>query len=213
MVLKDLWLDNYQWNFELIKSIFSDPRDVVAILKIYIPHNRNQDIIIWAHTKHGNLTTKSAYKIICEGNKGIDLSMKHIKWMNLWKLRLPLRIVLFGWKCLRKAIPVRNLLFSKFNIGNDICLICGKEKESIFHGPFLCEYARFVWFGSNSGLIFVGDNNIQILDWRKNIINPINHTNSLVCSSSLGSLFYGGPFGKRGIITFLGFLLLTQNKS
>ena len=92
------------------------------------------------------LSTKFAYNLIRGENQVVGAM---IKWKALWKLPLPQRVLLFGWKCLNNAIQVRKLLHSKSISSNALCPICNKLEESIEHALFLCEHARASWFGSN----------------------------------------------------------------
>lgn len=48
---------------------FNNYRDVDDILKMYVPRSKTDDKRVWIYTKNGELTTKSAYRIHCGGNK------------------------------------------------------------------------------------------------------------------------------------------------
>ena len=63
-VIKDLWSSDKRWNEQLIKNIFYNSTDVESILKIYIPRTSRDDKKVWPYSKGGELSMKTAYKII-----------------------------------------------------------------------------------------------------------------------------------------------------
>ena len=164
VVIKDLLDDNKSWNMQKIKEIFSDPRDVEEVSKIYISHLSDEDKRIWPHSKSGEVTTKSAFNIINKAE--VDPLVASTNWKHFWKLPLPQRILLFGWKCLRGAIPVRSILKSRFGLANfpSQCTFSEEKEETIVHILFHCEFSRAVWFGSHLGALTHNFNRNNVLD-------------------------------------------------
>lgn len=70
---------------------------------------------------------------------------------KFWKTKAPPRVI-FGWKCLWKAIPVRSYINFKMDSIKLECPICEMEEELVEHSLFLCNVARASWFGSRLGL-------------------------------------------------------------
>lgn len=114
-------------------------RILIRYIYIYIPKCLGKDEKIWPFSKNGQLTTKSTYRVTC-GSYEMNLNSP-MDWNALWKLPLPQRVLLFGWKCLRNAIPIRAIIKSKSNSMSDLCPICEKQ-DSIGHALMSCDYAR-----------------------------------------------------------------------
>ena len=142
---------------------FTDQYDVEDICKIYIPVGTDDDKKVWPFTKHGQLTTKSAYKDIV---KMREISNdQSIKWKDFWRIHLPQRMLPFGWKCLRSVITVRKTIHTKINSVSPLCPLCGVEEETIDHALMKYEYARSYWFGihfsrQTNDLYFT-----ELIDW------------------------------------------------
>ena len=65
--VEDLYDQNRKWNVSLIGIGFDNADE--DILKVYIPSRGNEDKRVGTHSKSGQLTTKSAYKIISAINE------------------------------------------------------------------------------------------------------------------------------------------------
>ena len=62
--ISDLWNTDKQLNIELICKILYDPTDVDNIMKMYIPRHDKEDKRVWFRDKSGQLSTKSAFRIL-----------------------------------------------------------------------------------------------------------------------------------------------------
>lgn len=153
--VKYLWDHEKKWVERLIRSTFSNFRDVESILKIYMSNNYSVDNRVWPFTRNGDLSTKSAFKILTTSNNRNQAAS--IKWKSFWHVCLPQRVLLFGWKFLIMTIQVRIFLFNKSIDSDASCLIREFHMESIVHVESIehaliqCNHARATWFGSNLG--------------------------------------------------------------
>lgn len=57
-----------------------------------------------------------------KGQSGEETSLeeKHL-WKHLWKLNVKHKLKIFIWKCLNKALPVNEVVFSRTKKGSPIC--------------------------------------------------------------------------------------------
>lgn len=105
---------------------------------------------------HGTITemacSQSGLPIILNGNinlKGEEqekqVEWEITQWDKLWKLDLPGKIKIFGWRVLHGMIPCKGVLANK-HIGNQgSCPLCPSGCEDIKHMLFTCDRAREVW--------------------------------------------------------------------
>jgi hypothetical protein len=87
------------WNLPVIEQLF--PADIVEqICSIAISPRCMQDRVIWAGTKTGHFSVKSAYHLEMErhsSTQGINSSAALVTplWKKLWELHLPRNVLLF----------------------------------------------------------------------------------------------------------------------
>jgi len=66
-------------------------------------------------------------------------------WANLWKLKVPAKIKIFGWRVLHGLLPCRGILANR-HIGNvSSCPVCQEGCEDIKHLLFSCNRAKEIW--------------------------------------------------------------------
>ena len=66
-------------------------------------------------------------------------------WKKLWKLQVPGKIKIFGWRTLHGLIPGRAILANR-HIGNIGSFpMCLNGAEDIKHILFVCDRAKEVW--------------------------------------------------------------------
>ncbi|XP_026384688.1 uncharacterized protein LOC113280254 [Papaver somniferum] len=75
-----------QWNIEIVNTLFSQ-ECANLILNMRIPIT-GEDSMIWMPDRKGNTIPTEV-------------------WKNLWKFKVPHRIQIFIWKCLKKIVPTR----------------------------------------------------------------------------------------------------------
>ncbi|XP_023921139.2 uncharacterized protein LOC112032606 [Quercus suber] len=69
-------------------------------------------------------------------------------WPRLWKLRLPNKIKLFGWRACHNILPTKDNLVRRRIIEDSVCELCNQGSESGLHVLWECEVAKDVWAGS-----------------------------------------------------------------
>ena len=100
----------HAWRIDVIMSLFHKD-DVEAICRIPLSQRSISNSIIWLHNKNGKFSVKSTYKLArrsqFHGDKAESLSGcvgKKI-WPVLWKLKIPNKIKVFGWRACHDILP------------------------------------------------------------------------------------------------------------
>ena len=146
-----------EWKEDLIHQCFL-PQDVEAILSIPLSAYGGRDRMIWAATKNGKFTVRSAYKLAqaiqSDGNtpESFDPSALKQTWRRLWDLNVPNKFKHFAWKACKNILATKENLKKRKITTDYICDSCGKEYESTCHLFWLCDKAREIW--STSKLVF-----------------------------------------------------------
>jgi hypothetical protein len=137
------------WNYELIREIFlKDEAKRICSMVINPLGKTNQ--IIWAGTKKGIFTVRSAYHLVKElsladkGECSIE-GRKERMWQVIWKLNCPRVIHLFLWKACNNILLTKENLSKRTVTLDDKCLICKLETETIGHSLWSCSVAKDVW--------------------------------------------------------------------
>jgi ribonuclease HI len=101
------------------------------------------DHILWAGTdRTGLISVKNIYTVISN-----TIWLNNISgWrMNFWSWKLPLKIKLFNWLAAENKIPTWDNLQRKGWTGPNLCQLCFKDAESVFHLFNQCHFTRQVW--------------------------------------------------------------------
>ncbi|XP_026459110.1 uncharacterized protein LOC113359740 [Papaver somniferum] len=142
------------WNLGRLYSLFSED-DVVRIRSLRINVNKN-DEIMWAHTKNGKYTVKSAYNAYM--NDSIipeDVSF----WKRVWSLDCLPKIKFFIWNFFAYVLPVNSLLKFYNPAIDDCCPFCANEAETVMHLFVQCLIASHIWFALSLQHLISGDYN------------------------------------------------------
>ncbi|KAL9690014.1 hypothetical protein QQ045_010407 [Rhodiola kirilowii] len=116
-------------------------------------HDHN-GTIYWSENSSSELDIRSAYSLIRHiktFNIGEDIgcsdrSKSQKFWAEFWKLEVPRKIKIFGWRGYHGALPTGISLHKRgmdINIG---CGECGYHIETYSHVFLHCWFARAVWF-------------------------------------------------------------------
>ncbi|KAL0006567.1 hypothetical protein SO802_008069 [Lithocarpus litseifolius] len=143
-VYRDRWIPNYSTNKPL-SSVRDDEEEVLvsslinhdlqvwqrdfilakfnreegeAICDILLSRRQVPDSIYWKHSKDGNFTVKSAYKVATSLLKKEDWAESSgggvsRVWAAIWKLRIPNKMKVFGWRVCHDILPTRGNLKKK----------------------------------------------------------------------------------------------------
>lgn len=94
---------------------------------------------------------------------------------RILEIPLPLWILIFGWKCLKRAILVEVSLNAKIANISESCPLCDKEDETIEHVLFLYNVFRASWFCFPLGKrLYYIENNDLVKWWMKNFDIPMS---------------------------------------
>lgn len=93
-----------------------------------LPESQDQqDTVTWRWEKSGCFSVKSFYRALERG----PLIREEVS--NIWKIKGPLRVMIFGWLMLRNRIlTVDNLVARGWAMVN-MCIICKKDSETVKH--------------------------------------------------------------------------------
>jgi hypothetical protein len=125
------------WNYELIREIFPEDEAKRIYNMVINPLGKTYQIV-WAGTKTGLFTVRSAYHLAKElslADKG-ECSTKGSKermWQIIWKLKCPRVIHLFLWKVCNNILPTKGNLSKRAVTLDDKCPICKLETETTRH--------------------------------------------------------------------------------
>ena len=143
----------HAWRTEFIMNMFEQV-DVEAICRIQLSQRDVEDTMIWLHLKKGLFTVKSAYKVAREVLHGGNIAEslrgcvgKRV-WAALWKLRIPNKIKVFGWRACNDILPTKLNLSKQKIIEDAMCPICMRFPKLAIHALWECEAAKDVWAGS-----------------------------------------------------------------
>jgi hypothetical protein len=109
-----------------------------------------KDKIVWASTKKGIFTVRSAYHmakefvLADEGECSTEGNKERI-WKALWKLNCSRVVHLFLWKTCNNILPTKANLSKRGVTQDDKCPICNLETESVGHSLWSYQAAKDVW--------------------------------------------------------------------
>ena len=115
-----------------------------------------KNILIWAFSKDGSFSLKSAY-LIAKGFNLLNLDTSPHQWV--WKAHTSPRIKFFIWLCTHHSVPTKEVLDSRGLNLDPMCELCREGTESIIHTLRDCRVAKAVW----KDLGFEG-NNLDFFD-------------------------------------------------
>ena len=142
------------WNREFIEANFHR-EDAKAILSMPLSCRNASDLLMWLHTKNGEYTMRSGYHIargITKQESDMGECSREVYgslvWQHLWKLHLPNKIKVFGWRACQNVLPTRKNLACHKVIMDDGCEFCKMNLESVIHVLWQCGVAQDIWAGS-----------------------------------------------------------------
>ncbi|XP_026417308.1 uncharacterized protein LOC113312787 [Papaver somniferum] len=155
-----------QWDINIVNTLFS--QDCVnLILNMRVP-NTGTDKMIWMPDRKGKFTVKNAYNTICSSDVDTIVAGSSIPtdvWKNLWKFRVPHRVHIFFWKCLKKIVHVKTKI-ARYKHGIETqCSFCKNSEETINHIFMECSYSRAIWFALNINIDVIRLSNVDFEQW------------------------------------------------
>ncbi|XP_026459195.1 uncharacterized protein LOC113359837 [Papaver somniferum] len=147
-----------QWDINIVNTLFS--QDCAnLILNLSVP-NTGDDTLIWRPDRKGKFTVKNAYNTIVAGR-----SIPTDVWKNLWNFKVPHRVQIFIWKCLKQIVPVRTKI-ARYKHGIEThCSFCKNSEETTNHIFMDCSYSRAIWFSLNINIDAIRQSNADFEQW------------------------------------------------
>ena len=143
----------HEWRTNAVMTLFHE-EEVDAICKISLSRRSVVDSITWLYNKNGKFTVKSAYRVahqVLKVGRGAESSNggygKQV-WATLWKLKIPNKIKVFGWRTCHDILPTRLNLTKRRIISDNRFPICCRCLESTIHALWECAAAQDVWASS-----------------------------------------------------------------
>lgn len=140
-----------RWDEDLILDNFVSV-DVQRILRIPLSTQLTEDFVAWHKTRTYSFSIRSAYYTKWEHQFGMRIrrddvgpSKSNPVWEILWKLQVPSKIKIFGWKDLHGMIPGMSVLVNHHIPVSGQCPVCKGGAEDLRHLMFTCVRAKEVW--------------------------------------------------------------------
>lgn len=117
-------------------------------MKISLPSVPADDVFAWHHEKNGRYTVKSAYRLACKriseecggGQSTSDNPDARPFWRDYWKMPLPHKILVFGWKIANNGLATQQNKHRRSIVQLDTCEICGNGAETLNHALVGCTH-------------------------------------------------------------------------
>ncbi|XP_026458657.1 uncharacterized protein LOC113359200 [Papaver somniferum] len=129
------------WNVGLLHNLFF-PEYVVKISTIRL-NLLCEDKIKWAHTKDGNFTIRSAYKVYTNDYCSFEDSAF---WEKVWSINCLPKIRYFMWKVFSHMLLVNSTIHAYNNSIDSTCPLCKNDSKTVLHLFFLCPVVSHIWF-------------------------------------------------------------------
>nr|POE97055.1 hypothetical protein CFP56_48039 [Quercus suber] len=138
--------DGPRWIKEWVVHEFLS-HEAQQILGIPLSSKQVPGLLIWASTKLGRYTTKSAYKMLtskCEtSTSGISDTLAQTScWRRIWSLSVPNKIKHFLWRACRESLPTKKNLLVRNVTRDALCKWCNEEVEDSVHALWVAKYSR-----------------------------------------------------------------------
>lgn len=100
------------------------------------------DNLFWQYEASGTFTVKSAY-ISLVTNRFEEISKLY---QVLWKVQAPQSALHLAWRIFKRKIATKDsLLHRQIDVGDDRCVLCRSDTETVNHLFFTCPVSRQVW--------------------------------------------------------------------
>ena len=97
-------------------------------------------------------------------------------WVAIWKLRVPNKIKVFGWRACHDILPTRRNLKKKRILMDDLCPLSALFKESTIHALWECSAAQDVWHGNVRALQKCGIGLLDFVALLEYLLDRLNKT-------------------------------------
>ena len=104
-------------------------------------------MFIWSQYNRGVYKVKSGYQLLVEGtqhNTHTSTNSQQI-WKNLWRLKIPFRLIILLWEILNNALPIMLCLERRNIVTDKVCVLCHLEEQDLDHLFLPCSFAKALW--------------------------------------------------------------------
>ncbi|CAM8920109.1 unnamed protein product [Rhodiola kirilowii] len=123
------------------------------LLKEGLDYNQQEGLARWRFSSSGEFTVRSAYKLVkmyreeIEGSQGSSSDTRQVTkfWNKLWRLNLPNKAKLIGWRLFHNGLPDAQNLARRGCEVDIQCAICYMKGESAIHTLKDCWWSRVFW--------------------------------------------------------------------
>lgn len=156
-VVELIYLISRGWDRDLVLRSFNR-EEAEAILCIPLSHRYTSDTLIWLAEKSGKYSVRTRYHVARRLSKEKDWvecskgAVGRGVWKTLWKLKVPNKIKVFGWRAYCNILPTRVNLSKKRIIEDNRCEACKIEPETGVHALWNCGVVQDIWAGCSAHL-------------------------------------------------------------
>ncbi|KAF7810503.1 ribonuclease H [Senna tora] len=122
--VSDLIDGNHRWKRELVGRLY-DTTTAGEILKIPISINQGEDKLYWSGNNDGVYKVKDGYTKLAKSSQPLPHQNSFKAWKEFWKINLPSKVLMFGWKLCHNRLPItENLLKRNYKIDGNCVFGC-----------------------------------------------------------------------------------------
>lgn len=137
------------WDVERLIQLFGHENCMHIVTNIPPPGQLNGgDELLFHLSTNGKYSVKRAYNEINEAWRRVPANQPQL-WQGIWKKgQIQLRVRLFLWKLVSKALPLAKTIALRIGAVSSTCAVCSQEDEDGMHMIFQCHFARACWMSS-----------------------------------------------------------------
>ncbi|OMP09037.1 hypothetical protein COLO4_05866 [Corchorus olitorius] len=134
------------WHLDKLEEVFVHG-DYCIIRGLPIPNQDENDVLIWNLDPMGRFSVRSGYFVARNvlGRNDPSIMDRMPLWNNIWKSRVYPKVQFLIWRLVKGILPVRSILQQKGISLEDVCAVCGKDRETLEHMFFHCPLSKAVW--------------------------------------------------------------------
>lgn len=162
--------DGTRWDSSALAATFP-PHIVNSIMAIPISSSNQSDCIRWMFSKDGQFTVKSAYwaakrlKDVASSTPSSS-SNNPAPWKWFWHLRIPHKVKIFLWRCMRGILQTKVNLQRRGSVLDATCPRCCVAPETMDHVLRDCQWSFFFWRASILRIIPpCGESRTHLQEW------------------------------------------------
>jgi ribonuclease HI len=152
-LVRDLFIPGTRvWDVPKVKDVLLG-FEAEEVLNIYTSMSLEEDILAWAHERHGNYSVRSAYRVLKKEQAANEMaaksevsgSLQSTIWKKVWKLNVPPKVRNFWWRVIHNFLPSKSELKRRHIEKESHCEVCGNSDETVFHVALECPVAKMFW--------------------------------------------------------------------